>query len=678
MTNFLLGIFDGVCSIFGKAVSVLLWLITKAFGTNQFIPSFDFFNSTFVLIKADVMLDFFKKVGIFASLIIFALTFVGMIIDGTTKGEVKQWVPQTFSRFILASVLIAISPQIVDFVSDTTLIVYNAMDEKFGDKELLSSALLDSSSYLAGSLEDAESFGHGIEDLKEGDDAAATRIFESIIGAAIVDGITIATGGTFLGVLMLVGLILDLITLVLIALFYVKLLIELLRRYASWCVIAISFPAACSTIVSYKTEEIFQKYLASLFSESICLVATHFFIKTSTYLLSTMPLNLINGLFIIGWVSIGISLDQFLKDHGFTLSSAGAGLGSAMLSGARDLAILGKSAQGGAGGTLANIAGLTNNTDLGRIASGILGHGMTHGAGLQTMAGSMGHQLLQNLDSDKGIGKAIKTATAGGIDIGRAGISPLTESVARSMDQILKQGGSRNLSTLSDWYNGLSRAEQKDWLNNTVKPRLLAEGNPNGMMNKLGISDASQLELHGIDGKGRAMGHLENALGGCEVAIGTNQSNLSDVLVGDLNDDDHYVSFGGFEPAELGTSGVSVADITGIENDRESGFYDSMDHDVLQNSALSYMPNASVDRLDALKGCEYSQTIDWDDPNALSNSRNYTIGTIEHDGKLKTAYTFSSFDKQGIVHTIQHVYDKNGTRNDINDGNTEHNKHEKG
>lgn len=672
MTNFLLGVFDGICSIFGKLTAVFLWLISEAFGSNQFVPSFTFFDNKFSLINSEIMLDFFKKIGIFASLIIFALTFVGMIVEGVTKGKLSQWVPQTMARFILSAVLIAISPQIVDFVSDTTLQIYNAMDDRFGDGTLLNNGSSSSEAdkangFLSSGASSADSVGHGVEDLKENDDEGAAAVFESILGVW-VDGMVLASGGTFLGILILLGLVIDLIVLVLIAFFYVKLLIELIRRYASWCVVAISFPAACSTIVSYKTEQIFQKYLASLFSTSICLIGTHFFIKTSTYLLSTMPLNLINGMFVIGWIAIGISLDQFLKDHGFTLSSAGANLGSAMLSGARDLVILGGAARGGVGGTLANVAGVTNNTDLGRVASGILGRGMTHGAALQTMAGTMGHQVIDGMDSQKGVGKLIKAASGGKIDVGRAGTTQLTESLARSMDSILKQGGSKNLSTLSDWYNGLTRGEQKDWLNNTVKPRLMAEGNANGMMNKLGINDPGQLDLQGIDGKGRVTGHLDNELGGCEVAIGTNQSSMTDMLIGDVNDDDHYISFGGFEPADLGSNGISVADVTGIENDLDGGFFGSMDHSVLENSAIGYMPNASVDRLDSLKASSYLADIDFDDPNALSDSRNYSIGSKEVDHQQMTMYKFSAPKKNGEVCTVEHYYDKTGKLRENNDG----------
>ena len=651
MVNFLLGIFDGICSIFGKIVAGLLEIVSASFGMNQFIPSMDFFRETMIgtifsssgTAGTDIpFFDFFKHLGIYAALIIFALTFVDMIIDGMTKGEIKQYLPTTFARFILASVLIFISPQIVNFVSDTTTQAYDAMEDYMDKRNKAAD------SAVANSISQSVNEFEG--DLK--DDAATEA--GTILGVTIAGGAAILAGGAeMLPILLLAFLLLKLLMLLFIAFFYFKLLLELVRRYASWVVLGLTFPAVCSTIVSYKTEEVFKKYVSSLLSTSICLVATHFFLRCSTLMMQRMPLNLVNTIFVIAWLSIGISLDQWMKDHGFTLSTAGAGIGQALLSGARDMTIVGGAAMKGAGGGLLNAAGFTNNSNLARFANSMMGGGFSKEAGLKAMGGSLGYEAAKELDSSRGLGAAVKGMTGGKVDVGSKGTSVLTPEKARTMDALWREGGMGGNSALSKMFNDMNRDDQLKWLNDTVKPRLMATDQDNGLANRMGINNPDDLELQGVDTRGRVTGHVKNALGECEVAIGTNRSSSSDTLLSDSNGDDVYASFGSFTPAQLGEGGIAVSDITGVANSEADDFTGSMSHNVLNNSAIGYMPNVSVDHLDSVKSLAGGSEFAWDDSSAVNDARNYRIGSSMVDGNAATSYSFSSFDNEGNLRTIE-------------------------
>lgn len=635
ITNILIDFFRGISAFVGQVAKILIYLIDLVFlqgskGTSSGSAIFWSPNTYYLKWQMfpgiyDKIIDFFKYVGISSAGLLFAISFFLM---WRSDGNVKDSAFSAIRKAFTAVIVCAISVQILNFVDSTIYTV----EQKFWDLESGTNANGESfwattkdDSYMS-SIQKSMSAEENNSDLDFSDGNGLESIL--LLMGFNAAGMALAPiGGAVIAVLAIVYLLIDAFFMVMICYYYVKLAIELIRRYVSWCILHITFPAICGTLASGYTSGIFWTYLKSYASEGICMFMTYFFMKGTSALLNNLGVGLISTFVIIAWINIGIELDKFMKDHGFSISAAGGNLAEGMVSSIARMSLVGNAISGSTGSALINAGSALGAVPLAQIGNALAHGDMSLSAAMGAMQHSATGQVIQNsgLFSDKGLSKA-----ASGSEIA-------------ALTSLWGSGNKRDLDAFSEKFNTLSASDRGKVLD-SVKDQLLNNGagklndSANSFAKTFGADFANNMKLIGPDGRGNMIGEIEGQLGTKRFSIGPNASDTKSRYFESAEGKDNYLNWGATEnTVPVGGNGIALSEILGQEGD-----FNISD---LKSSELDWNSKIDVDDFNEFSKALESKleyTVDSEgNEYDLGNAANWMYN-INNEGKTVMQYNGNS------------------------------------
>ena len=663
VTNIFLDFLQAVASFFAMIGSFFMKLIDYVFEPEHFKPSIKYFadniigNTTYNHIK-----DLFRYIG-FSTVII--LIIAGMFIIMGTGGlkEHKDSMTTIIERAIIATIMVTISMKVLNSVQDciweVSEQVYDltnkksdAVDadgnkfwtkdsdaKKSDDKEPKTKTFIEQAEEDL-KAENGDSLTGGIDnpnaedvtkkeadkkskksqditaDLPENAEAntAASEIILLLGFGMVVPTGALAVGGMFLIVAGVIYLICKIVMTFIIVYYYFKLVVELIRRYASFCILHIGFPAICGTIASAYTSNIFWTYLRSYVAEGICLMMTQFFIGMVSHMLHNMGVGLISTFIIVAFINIALQFENFMKELGFNISSAGGNLAEGMISSAIRVGLGVKAAKHLAGDAFVNTAALggKNAMSFARTGSALNGKGFSDAAAINGMGNSFVGNIKEN------------SAASGGI-----GMRKIDDSEVAAMNRMFQNGSRTNMDAFSSRMNSLTPGDRQKVFDN-IKGSIV-----NGSDGKLNMSDggfggkfgksvnSDSLSIKGIDGRGNLVGEFSSDTVKGNVTIGTNALNSNSMRFDTSAGNDMYMTF---SDKELQTSenGINFGELV-----------DDMSADSLKNSQFGLATNMDINEVSGFFSDASNGSFGFDNG---SNPENWSY-SVDKDGVETISYT---------------------------------------
>ena len=360
---------------------------------------------------------------------------------------------------------------------------------------------------------------------------------------------------------------------------YFKLIVELIRRYCTFAIMHFTFPAICGTIASGYTVNIFWTYLRGYVAEGICLMMTEFFLMMTHHILNNMTIGLISTFIIIAFINIGLQLDNFMREKGFSASTAGGNLAQGVIASAISLGFAARGMQSIAGSTgsvmlSAAAVGGKNNMALATVGSVLSGQGASAASVVTAMNSSFAGRVM---DAMPGLG-------------GSGYNTRMSASEQQAMVKMFNNGGRANmeaftnrLNTLgADGRNAVFGAIQDSMINSSKAGAVSMAAD--GFAKNFGKSTADSLKLSGIDKFGNLTGTVNGKMGETPVTIGSTALNSSSKKFTTPNGDDMYVTFGKTAMDSSNFNGISMDNIV-----------DDMSKDSLSHSEFGISSKMDVD-----------------------------------------------------------------------------------
>ena len=226
---------------------------------------------------------------------------------------------------------------------------------------------------------------------------------------------------------------------------FVKLVVELIKRY-----IFSSFMYLCSPIfVSFFTTAESQNVLATyfkVFGVNIAVIyLTKFWIQLSLYVMATKNCNFTNMCIMIAIIQIGVKLESHLKDFGLSTANMGVSLMDNIASTGAVITLASKNIASSAGKSLVNIGGLTGNMGLSTLGSALSGQSINPSNVAKSMNESAGANVREMFGTN---------STS----------SNFTKSQGKSMESAIKNDGLFRNQTLQGTLAHLNPSGQQEAL----------------------------------------------------------------------------------------------------------------------------------------------------------------------------------------------------------------------
>lgn len=410
--------------------------------------------------------------------------------------------------------------------------------------------------------------------------------FDSKDPRAQVQSLVADIGKTITGFYLVKGLLMavvDTVFYVIVCIELIKLIIELLQRYIWLCILHEMMPVGCAFFANPLSMNCFISYWRMYFTEFFIVAITKMWISLSMFLISTNVTSMFNAIFIIGFIRVGMSLENWFKSLGWSTASTGGALGDAIRN---DFTTI--------------MSNLANAARLGKNAGNIVGAPL-RAAGAAT--GDIGAFRMGSLLSGKPYSASDAVSQMGKSTFNR-GINP--DSAARNMDSVVKQGGGlgRN-AALQGMLANMSPQAKKD-----LTRQLTA---PGGMLHDLNERlNKDGLQISSIDGDGRGItGTMTDLNTGREVGkftLGEGSTNGIEVPVGsrnegfavkslDMNGMDQFNLQSGSMDDPSGINEVSMGTMAGIDT---ANVYDALQ----RASDTPGLENATLDNVTAIRGSD--------------------------------------------------------------------------
>ena len=595
---------QGIVSFFDYLFSCILYFIIKLFGTNNYIPNMDRLK-THILNETiyNNLIEYMKYVGTVAAIALFAINFFLLWQAGLK--EAKDSVITAIERVFIAVIMIAISTQLLGVFHGRVLAIHNKYLEittgnytnsdgtSFYDWEDQTSILESLIDKLGN--EETEQKTYDTNNKEE----ASKEVRNDILAAVGDVGTEVAVVTLAAPVIAVVGVLITIIHLIMMFLlvyYFIKLVIELIKRYLSFCLLNITFPAACGSLACGYTSNIFWMFVKSYVSEALCLTLTKIFIDIGVEMVGHLGFGIDRIFIICSWIQIGLNLEQWFKDHGFCISAAGGNVVDGMVTSAARMSMAAHGARNTAGSIATNAAtAMGHNVPLAMVGEALKGNGFSEEAAIRGMQNS----------AVGGIEKLVSSVGGG------KGQASLGKSEQESMLSLFRDGSRGAREAFGSRLNSLNASDREE-LFKGIQGSLL-----NGNDGKLNMADsgfaktfgekaAKNLSLTGVDSKGNLTGTIQGALGNQNVTIGTNAINSSSQKFQAADGNDMYMTYGDVTKPTI-DNGLA------FEN-----FTDSMETEALSNSEFDNMSDLDADDLTAFRGL----VNDLNQEEVLSNSPN--------------------------------------------------------
>lgn len=536
---------DEVLSRFGswilRMASGLLNVLIDFFDLSDFRPTFTYFNDKIISGEENVNNIFacFQYVAFVILVILFAWNVAAMVVNKTYKDkDVKDNLRTLFIRSVVCIMLISASQFICrDVLAPTVdgfykyVLVPLVGQGTEGDSGVLTVSESETSSMMD-SLEKTNNdnyTSHSIEMTEDGswvaNDSIGAEATQAVQNAQNAQQNAESIGGAIIG---FVACIVEAYFIFSILYNYLKLIIELARRYAKWCFMYITFPLPCATYISTATENIFLNYLGGFVNEAIAIVISVFVIRMTNWFMQVCSGNFLAVFFILGWINIGIAIEQFMREHGFVIGSSGGSLLDNMLQASHNMSHLGRGAVQKTGRGIIGAAAISNNVPLAKVGTAMAGLGIGDAVAMSAMRSS--------------IGGAINRGMNGGNEHMGAGQMAAMDRMFRRSGDLAEKG-----AFLSS-YNMLGAEDQARYANHLLNDVVGADN----IREAMGLSNDASLQFSDVtmDQKGNIVGTAETDMGSSSFILGTDATDGSIGLTGNNNDAMH-LAFNNGEIADM-------------------------------------------------------------------------------------------------------------------------------
>lgn len=540
---------DEVLSTIGswmmRLVSGLLNAIIGFFDLDNFRPTPSYFNEHIIngSENVDNIYSTFQNTAFVILVILFAWNVGVSVINRTYKDkDVKDNLRTMFIRSVICIILISSSKFLctnvisvtVDFFYDGVIVPLVGEGIE-GDSGVLKAANSDGTTSLLDSIGASNVDNYMSSSVTT--DENGNWVLNDNIGTGTVitpEEQAAVDGGLLIGFL---AAIVEVYFLGSILYNYMKLIIELARRYAKWCFMYITYPLACSTYVSTATENIFLNYLGGFTNEGIAIILSVFIIRMTNWFMQVSSGNFLAIFFIIGWINIGVSIEQFMREHGFVIGSSGGSLLDNMLQAAHNMSHLGSKTRNMAAKGLIGAAAISNNVPLAKVGTALGGMGIGDAAAMAAMRSSLGGA----------IGRAMND-----------GNEHLGVGQQEAMDRMFRRSGDfAEKGAFLSSYNMLGAEDQAAYANHLLNDVI---GSDN-IRNAMGLSNDAALTFSDVtmDQKGNLVGTATTDMGSSNFVLGTDASANSIGLTG-TNGDAMHMAFSGNNMADM-EGGIGLNDI---------------------------------------------------------------------------------------------------------------------
>ncbi len=209
--------------------------------------------------------------------------------------------------------------------------------------------------------------------------------------------------------------ILQIVFLFIIVYNFIKLVVELFKRWLTACALYIAFPAVTGCLASASTDKIFWSYVRAFASQLVLVVLTRIWLTLFCLMMSMMGESLTYMFCLIAWLSIGIKLEMFMKSIGCDIAQTGGALldtcvmtAGGMLMATRNLG----NAKKGVGGGLVNAGAKLGNASLVKTGNAMMGKSTTPAA-VMNAAMSVPNANPNNFGTSSMLGEAAKAFKQG-------------------------------------------------------------------------------------------------------------------------------------------------------------------------------------------------------------------------------------------------------------------------
>lgn len=670
ITNIVLKIVNSICTLVQKILCIFLIWIIGMMDIENFRPTIDYFEKHVIGSQnLETIMVFFGHMGYAISIALFALMFIFLWFSGFR--DMKDTPATLIARQVLVIFAIAAAPTYLSYASEFVDTLYANSLSVIGSPSINGLAMSDIKlifRYVPDEIGGSQTTM--VQDAVNVLNASST---DEMVGFAALSSIEPILASC--GVLPIVEAVLAIFTIIircilLFAVLYnlVKLLVELVRRYITFCVLYMTFPATCASLASASTSQIFLSYMKSYFVELLVLLLTHIWITLSIFLLFLVPTDIVGSFILISFINIGVKMEQWLKEHGFTISSTGGDLLRTTVQSGADLARVTASLGNKSGNVFQNIGAATGRKEFGGIGNVLKGKPLSSQGILDGMQNSVMGQMANTSFGKKarqnGMFKRSNNDTFG------------------MMNDCFRSGGKTDMDTFGKTFNSLTEDEQADYLN-SFKENILGVNGYDEDGKKQGISDFEKSMNLNIDPEkdikdlaydsknGRINGTLSTPIGDRDFSIGTNNLDGTGIKFKDTTGNDMYMNFGKNNQPKKNISDIPLSDIVGDNN--------AFSQNALKNTPLSTIAGFTEDELNDsfsrfaggsgnINMSDFTYSCDNGNATIRDNAGNFVLG---HAAGGQTVYSsdapnsiFSSADTlQKYFNNNENLFSENGMSN---------------
>ena len=268
---------------------------------------------------------------------------------------------------------------------------------------------------------------------------------------------------------------------------FIKLMVEMLRRYVTMNIIYMISSLFPCTFIMVETQNIFLSFVKLFGSSILIFVATKIWVYLTIIMLNNVSTSFINMIVIMSFIVFGLKFEAFFKEIGLSaVNLGGALLDNIAITGM----VMGRAISGvtnTAGSAMLNAGGIFGNTALASAGSALTGKPLNHDKVVQAAMDSAGGQLRRHMSMAPGAS------------------SNLTPSMKKDIARSFMEGGPERNMAFANKLGGLNAAGYKEAIKGTINmlnPNLLSQMQKHGKLGNYNYSNNKGLgfTLSGPDG----------------------------------------------------------------------------------------------------------------------------------------------------------------------------------
>ena len=442
--NIMQNIINAICMFFQNICTMFLaWIISLA-DLDSFSPDMTFFKETILSGNYNILNRLFTIGGLTIAILLLAFNILmqlfGFII------EQKDNIVTIFLRFFVVCFFSLTATTIFSAIlivgnNMWDLVVEQVGSGTFGDNGNLNK---DDESYKI--FSDAYSAEESSSKEKSKDDKLVSKeSIERVIG-------TTAAKNALNNALWPLQCFIRAVLFGICAYFFLKLLIELVRRYVTSGILFMGVNSAVGLLGSAATTTVFFSYMRMFAVEIAILVISRLWVSLSLFMMSNMTTTVINFFIIIAFINYGVKLEGFFRDIGLSVSSTGPALLDSAATAGVAMVMMGARAKNAVGNGLLNVGGATGNMGLAAVGSAMTGKGLSPESVINAAHNSTGGSMREKFQ---------RRAE----EKGKSTDSNLTNSQKESMFNALRAGTRLGNEAFKQGMGSLNAAGKEEMLN---------------------------------------------------------------------------------------------------------------------------------------------------------------------------------------------------------------------